>query len=384
MSNKLNFTKKALDSIEPPSKGKRLTIYDAKTPGLAIRVTSTGTKSFIVYRKVQGKPERFTIGKYPLITIEQARNQAAGINATIAKGDSPNEQKRALRRELTLGEWFDKYLEEYAKPHKRSWQKDEAQFNRYLTSWKNRKLSTIKNEDIKALHASIGKENGIYAANRLLSLFHALFSKDITNWDQENPADSIKKFTEHSRERFLTGEEIPRFFKALSEEPNLVARDFFLISLLTGARKTNVLEMQWKEINFLDATWTIPKTKNGEMQKVPLVPIALNLLKELKESPASIWVFPGTGATGHLADPKKAWKRVLNNAGIDDLRIHDLRRSLGSWQASTGASLPIIGKTLGHKNINTTAIYARLELEPVRDSMITATTAMFTAAEDAS
>jgi len=379
MSNKLNFTKKSIDAIELPEKGKRITIYDLKIPSLAIRVTSSGSKSFVVYRKVNGKPERYTIGKYPTTTIEQARNKSAEINATIAKGVSPNDQKQAKRRELTLDVWFKKYLTDYAMLHKRSWKKDEVQFNRYLSSWKNKKLSTIKNEDIKSLHAKIGKENGIYAANRLLSLIHSLFSKNITNWDKENPASGIKKFTEHSRERFLAGDELPSFFKALYEEPNTIARDFFHISLLTGARKTNTLEMQWIDINFTEAIWTIPQTKNGEKQKVPLVPAALTILENLKQSANSPWVFPGTGASGHLADPKKAWKRILSNANIDNLRIHDLRRSLGSWQASTGSSLPVIGKTLGHKNINTTAIYARLDLDPVRNSMITATNAMLAA-----
>jgi integrase len=92
-----------------------------------------------------------------------------------------------------------------------------------------------------------------------------------------------------------------------------------------------------------------------------------------------VWVFPSTGKTGHLVEPKKAWKRILERADLSDLRIHDLRRSLGSWQAATGASLSIIGKSLGHKNINSTAIYARLNIDPVRESMETATSAMMVA-----
>src|SRR6185503_5001402 len=92
------------------------------------------------------------------------------------------------------------------------------------------------------------------------------------------------------------------------------------------------------------------------------------------------YVFPGSGKSGHLEEPKKGWQRILTRAGIADLRIHDLRRTLGSWQAKQGASLAIIGKSLNHKNQNTTAIYARLDLDPVRDSVNTATSAMMAAA----
>jgi integrase len=107
------------------------------------------------------------------------------------------------------------------------------------------------------------------------------------------------------------------------------------------------------------------------------------LLKDRKvECGDSQWVFPGNGASGHLANPDKAWKRILSRAGIKDIRgtwIHDLRRSMGSWQANTGASLAIIGKSLNHKNVNTTAIYARLAMDPVRESMEKAAGAMFEA-----
>lgn len=100
---------------------------------------------------------------------------------------------------------------------------------------------------------------------------------------------------------------------------------------------------------------------------------------ERKKTATSVFVFPGTGKKGHLVEPKKGWKRILERANIEDLRVHDLRRSLGSWQASTGANLSVIGKTLNHKNVSTTAIYARLNLDPVRKAMDKAVNAMFVA-----
>ena len=172
-------------------------------------------------------------------------------------------------------------------------------------------------------------------------------------------------------------DELPRFFEALANEPNETARDFFMVSLLTGARKSNVLAMRWKDISFNAATWRIEETKNGEAQTVHLPSQAVELLKARKLESDSPWVFPGNGKSGHLADPKKAWTRILSEAGIDDLRIHDLRRTLGSYQAATGANGYTIGKSLGHKSQQSTAIYARLNLDPVREPLNKATDAMF-------
>lgn len=135
--------------------------------------------------------------------------------------------------------------------------------------------------------------------------------------------------------------------------------------------------MRWKDINFHTATWRIEETKNGEAQTIHLPHQAVELLKARKLESDSPWVFPGSGASGHLADPKKAWARILKEAGIENLRIHDLRRTLGSYQAATGANGYIIGKSLGHKSQQSTAIYARLNLDPVRESVNKATDAMF-------
>jgi integrase len=139
--------------------------------------------------------------------------------------------------------------------------------------------------------------------------------------------------------------------------------------------------MQWSEINFIDGTWRIPETKNGTPQNVPLLKAAMDVLKVRRITIADEepFVFPGIGKTGHLVEPKKVWANILANANIAALRIHDLRRTMGSWQSMTGASLAIIGKSLNHKSVQTTAIYARLDMDPVRNSMSTAADAMLKA-----
>jgi len=380
-TNKINFTKGSLLDLPIPTSGKRTYYYDTKTRGLSVCVLPSGKKTYLVYRKINGRPERITIGDINDFSLEQARGKASEINALIANGENPAQRHRLSKSELTFGELFIEYMERHAKIHKSSWQQDERRYNYYLSAWKQRQLSAIRKPDIQKLHQEVGANNGHYAANRLLALINSVFNSAIEFclWDKSNPANGIKKFKEKSRSRFLQADELPRFFKALSEEPNETIRDYILLSLLTGARKSNVIAMRYDEINFDLCLWNIPKTKNGDPHVTPLVPRALEILNERLKNKMSEWVFPSTSKSGHLSDPKRSWKRILERAGIKDLRIHDLRRSLGSWQASTGASLAIIGKTLAHKNVATTAIYARLSIDPVRDSMNKATQAIWDA-----
>ncbi|MCT2541079.1 tyrosine-type recombinase/integrase [Sedimentimonas flavescens] len=374
---RLNFIKSALAGLPPAPKGRKDFYYDTKEQGLCLAVTSTGTKTFYLYKRVEGRPERILLGRFPDISIENARKAAMSMKGAIAAGKNPQKERRAIRDEMTFGALFTEYMEKYSKVHKRSWAYDEREVNKYLSHWFKRRISTIEKAEVERLHAKIGKENGLYQANRLLERIRSIFNKAIDwGWDGTNPAIGIKKYREKSRERFLQPDEFPRFFVALGNEPNETARDFFMLSLLTGARKSNMLAMVWKDINFTTATWRIPETKNGEAQVVHLSDPAMELLTQRKLASESPWVFPGEGRTGHLADPKKAWGRILAEAGLEDLRIHDLRRTLGSYQAATGANGYIIGKSLGHKSQQSTAIYARLNLDPVRDSVNKATEAM--------
>ena len=379
----LNFTKKSLEGLPVPEKGKRSYYHDTKCRGLTICIYASGKRTFQLYRKIHGKPERITLGHFPDMTVENARKKAQIVNAEIADGKNPNDARRALREEMTLRELHDKFINDYARLHKKSYQADQKLFNLHLSCWEDRKLSRITNQDIRQLHQRLGSENGRIVANRVYALIHTMFNKAIEwNLCQGNPASGIKKFKETSRERFLEADEIPAFFQALQLEQNHTIRDYFFISLFVGARRSNILAMQWDEINFTTKVWRIPDTKSGEAVSVPLSEAAMDILLKRREKHDSPYVFPSkTSTTGHLVEPKKGWARVLKRAGIKKLRIHDLRRSLGSWQAATGASLPIIGKSLGHKSIQATQIYARLNIDPVRQSIETATAAIFEAAK---
>lgn len=377
-NNIFNFTKKVLDTIELPSTSKRYYFYDTKIRGLELMVTEQGTKSFKVYRKFNGKPVRVTLGKYPEMTVENARNEAQSVIAKMLRGSNPNEDKKNIRSEITFGDMFHLFMERHSIQNKKTWKEDESSVNNLLSNWFSKQLSSITKQEVQLVHEKIKNENGLYRANRMLARIRVIYSKAIEwGWVGINPSQGVKKFKEKSRDRFLHSDELPRFFESVEAETNTTIKDYIYISLFTGARKSNVLAMRWEDINFERREWLIPETKNGESLRVHLTGEVLSILQtRLEQYPKGEWVFESIGKTGHLVEPKSGWKRILQRAEIKDLRLHDLRRTLGSWQAATGANSYIIGRSLGHKNPQSTAIYARLSIDPIKDSVEKATQAM--------
>jgi integrase len=374
---KINFTKPFLLKCKPPTTG-RVYLHDTQEKGLSAYITAQGIITFFVRKRVNGKDERIHLGHFPELSIENARKQALAVKADVAKGIDPNEQKKRLKQEITFGQMFHEFMERYSKKFKKSWQYDEREVNKFLSHLFHRKASQISKIEFLELHEKIGHENGLYQANRILERIRAIYNKSIEwGWNGINPTIGIKKYKEKSRQRFLRKDEMPRFFKALAEEENHGARDYILISLLTGARKSNVLAMQWEEVNFDLQEWHIKETKNGEPHVIPLTAPAIKILQERRQESQSPYVFPGKGEKGYLTDPKKTWKRVLKRADISDLRIHDLRRTLGSWMGAIGATTAIIGKTLAHKSVEATRVYERIDIDPVREFITRANEAMF-------
>jgi len=381
---KIAFSKTRLETLPIPERG-RVYYTDSQTAGLTVCVTDTGAKTFYLVKKVDARTQFLRLGRFPnALTVEQARKLAASYNVAIAGGHDPQEAKRARREEATFAELWT-YWETYCQGRKKpvSIAGDRQKYEAYLKDWAGHRLSGITHQDVAALHSRMGANNGPYQANRVLSLVKSMFNKaGALGWKGENPARGIERFSETARDRFLTPEELPAFFKALHEEPNPILQAFFLLALLTGARRGNLVAMRWEEISWELRQWRIPNTKAGMAVVVPLSPPAMQILQQLKGQAKTDcpWVFPARrGESGHIKDPIPAWRKLLQRAGLKDLRIHDLRRSLGSWQALCGASLPIIGKSLGHTRPETTAIYARLLLDPVRESVERAGAAMIEA-----
>jgi len=401
----LNFTKKALEAIEPPPKG-RDTYRDRENKYLHLRVGTSGTKAFYLIRWAEGKAVFSRLGVFPEMPVAEARRQCAEEGVSLAKGESP----KAVKSEaLTFADLFTNYMQGHAKPHKRTWPEDQRKYDTILgPRWGEKLVPSITTDTANRLHKELGKERGEYLANRTLELLRSVFNYGMnTQKLAENPCIRVKRFPERSRDRFLSAEELKSFFAALEAEPQADWRDFFGLALWTGARRGNVQAMEWDHIDFQEKSWRIPgeQFKNGDPFTVVLEDPALEILKrrKLAARAASQYVFPADGKTGHIVEPRKAWARILARAGgkladvkvreyVDTkgrkqskttihtrVRIHDLRRTLGSWQAATGTSLQMIGKTLGHKSTTATQIYAHMNLDPVRASVKIAQAAMLEA-----
>ncbi|MGE0311362.1 MAG: tyrosine-type recombinase/integrase [Lautropia sp.] len=421
MSTRFNFTKAAIDALPLPAAGQRSTFHDThpRANGLQLRVTSTGVRTFTVLRRIRGgAPARVTIGRYPGVTIEQARVKAGQAGNEYATGVDPTGSARERRQSRTFGELWELYRDRHLVPKKRRTVDDlVVMFDRFLgevpdepakprgvkrgkpkcgVDWRRRKAQDITQDEVARLHERIGREVGETTANRVLELVRAIFNRTMRMrlYPGPNPADGIDEFGEKSRTRYLLGDEIPAFFKAIEAEPSRWAADFFLLALLTGARKGNVMAMRFSDIDFAEGRWHVPGelSKNGEPLVIPLTAPAVEIIERRRaeiraarvqaeekaaagDTPeASLpdpdgFVFPSRSASGHITSPKRQWARLLERAGLQDVRIHDLRRSLGSWMVNSGASMAMIGAALGHKDAKSTRVYARLAVDPVRDAM---------------
>ena len=362
------ITKSTVDRLTPPGTGQTF-LRDGKLRGFALRVTASGAKSFVYEGRIRGRVRRITIGPYPALNVAVARQAALRLKAAVAQGRDPAQEKTAERNVVTFGELAGVFVEEYAKARKRTWRGDQRMIEKYFAKWHARPIKEITTDEVFRLHQSLGKENGRYAANRAVALLRTMFNlaRDWGHLDGTNPATRVKFYHEEKRDRFLSPEELRRVNAALVDEPNPYWRAYFPLSLMLGTRRGELLSARWHEFDFERKQWRIPTTKAGRPHLLPLPNAAVEILRALPRR--SEYVFPGAGRSGHLTEVAKVWQRIRKRAGVPDARIHDLRRTLGSWLAAQGHSLPLIGKALNHSNASTTQIYARLDLEPVRDAL---------------
>jgi integrase len=382
---KRKLTKRTIDAIPSPAGEERVVIHDSEVKGFSIRI-SRGARTFYLYRWIGGRPQRIRLGGYPELTPEAARRLAEKSNGEVAQGKDLAAERRRRRQpnrtDPTLGELFDHTLEQHWKPTCRTWKEQERLFEKYTPkAWKARRLSSLAKVDVLERHRTVGKEHGNYVANRWRGVLHRLFEVAVEDFDFAggNPVRKVKPFGEQERERFVTPEELPRLFDAIDAAEDVRIADFLRLALLTGARRGALLRMRFADVDLGRAVWTIPAadSKNRHTVHVPLVPEAVEVIRSrLVAAAGREWVFPGRHGKGHLTDLRKPVSKVLTAAGLEGVRLHDLRRTFGSWQAANGSSELLIGKSLGHRNTRSTAVYARLTLEPVRESVERATDAM--------
>ncbi len=360
---KINFTKRLIEDLEVPA--KRTYYRDVQVRGLSLEVSPSGMKSFYARRMIGGRSDKLFVGRFPDISIEQARAKAMSFQVDLSEGHSHAEEKRKLDAELTLSELFELYLDRHMLKLRRSGPAMKKNFNNWLPHWKDWKLSSITRESVEVLHARLAKERGKYTANRCLQLISAIYNKAILwkLYKYDNPARGITKFAEFSRERVLREDEIGSFFNALDQEPRDQFYDVIMLLILTGQRKSNVLAMRWQDLDLTAKTWSVPGElmKNGQTLTIALTAKEIAILERRIEKKTSDFVFPSPGKRGHYIEPKRRWKELLERAQLTDFHIHDLRRTLASYMANSGANVALIQSALNHKDLRTTLkVYAKV------------------------
>lgn len=329
--------------------------WDLALQGFGLRVYASGKKSWVFRYQKNYKKHITVLGDAANVSITFARQQAIKLLAEVAQGGDPVVE---VKRSLTFGELAHIYIERHAKLHKKTAKEDVKKLKSTLAQFCDRKADKISREQILAWHAASSKTSP-YQANRSLALLRGIYNKGM-QWDlvKTNPAQHVQLNRERSRERFLSQDEIDRLLAAVKEERQEV-RVAMLLLMLTGKRKNEILSATWDQVDWINKWIQLPETKSGRIGYAYLSSFALRLLRELPKTSDRIF---GT-------DLRRAWDRIRESADLPDVRLHDLRRSLGSWLAQQGYSLHLIAHVLDHAAGGVTAVYARFQTQDIRAAL---------------
>jgi integrase len=368
------ITQSVIRELTPPATGNAIT-WDSDIAGFGARITSAGRVAFVLNYTLNGRERRYTIGKYPDWSPSAAREEAIKIRGDVSRGEDPLADRQGKRDAPTVGELCDRYMERHAKPHKRasSIEGDRMAIDLVIKPrLGKRKALEISYSDIDELHQSLSCTP--YRANRILALLSKMFSLAI-KWKYRfgNPCHGVERFQEHRRERYLKQDELQRLLQALAAHPNRPSANAVRLLLMTGSRRGEVLSATWDQFDFERGVWTKPSThtKQKRQHHVPLSAPALVLLLGMKahrerEGDRSEFLFPSPAGDTPQRELKRFWHSVCRKAGLENVRVHDLRHSFASYLASSGASLHLIGEMLGHTQPSTTHRYAHLLDDPKR------------------
>ncbi len=365
---KKRITKKAVDALKPGE-----TIWDVELVGFGAR-RQKDSVSYIVKKKVNGRQTLVTIGKHGAPwTPDLARKEAITIINQLIHGLDPNEAKKRERAKKTVDEIWKHFEGDHISKLKPRTQEEYRRLYRlYIAPELGRKrLEDVTREDVAALHRKMKEKPR--TANFCLSVISKFM-----NWcemqelrpQHSNPVRGIKKYPETSRERFLTEEEIEAIGKALEEElaekGNIYAVAAICLLLFTGARLNEILTLKWDHVDLENNLLILPDSKTGK-KTIVLNAAARQALETLPREQGNPYVICGNKQGQHLVNLQKPWRRIRKRAGLNDVRIHDLRHTFASWAAKKGGSLPQIGAVLGHKQAQTTQRYAHLVPDHLRN-----------------
>lgn len=371
---KAKLTVRGVESIKPEAAD--VIVWDTELTGFGCKITPKGKRSyFLYYRNQEGQQRRPTIGVHGPTRPEAARETARRWLADVAQGNDPSQSRSENRAAPTVRDLCARYMTEHAETRKKatSVRNDRRLIDTHLLpALGAKKVGSVTRPDIAALHHSL--RGTPYEANRMLAMASKMFGL-AERWglraDGSNPAKNIDRYREEKRERYLSSSEVARLWTVLNSaeaagkaSPSAIAAIKLL--MLTGRRLNEVLGLRWAWIDLDAKVMRLPDTKNGALL-VSLGDAAVAVLADLKaDGRDETFVIAGQRKGAALVNLQKPWRALRALAGLDDVRIHDLRHTYASIGAGLGMSLPLLGRLLGHTQAATTSRYAHLAQDPVR------------------
>jgi integrase len=384
----IKITKTLVDKLESPVTGQTF-FRDSELKGFAVRITSGGAKSFIIEKRIQGQVKRITLGRYPELTVEQARKEAHKVLGHIASGGNPiaDKQLSALKAK-TLGDAFAAYLNARKSLKPRTLYDYQRLMKVAFPDWHKKPLLSINKDMVAKRHIQLGEEHGEAYANLSMRFLRALFNFAIAQYEdhkgqaliRENPVIRLNQtrawYRVERRQTVIKPHQLPAWFQAvqaLKTEPNnpgapLVA-DYLLFVLFTGLRKQEAATLQWNSVDMQHRTFTVIDTKNREPLTLPIADFLYNVFLDRFEARQNNFVFPGSGKTGYLIEPKRQIKKVCHTSGVS-FSLHDLRRTYITVAESIDVSAYALKRLVNHKMHNdVTAGYIVSDVERLREPM---------------
>lgn len=369
------LTHEACNKAEVPDNSARL-IRCSEIRGLALRVSPIGKKTFVFAYSIAGRERRMTLGEFGPWTLARAKRRAAELRRTVDLGLDPLAEKQQDRDAPNLSDvwvWYQQhFFAKQSEAHKRdlkaSWEKHILPHFGSKT-----KLKEVSKAGIQRFLDNLSQTNGPVLANRCHSHLRSVLQKAVNDgWIDANPArGGIQRNVENGRERYLSREEFVALCRTLEAQRGDPSADAIYVLALTGARKSQTLQMRWADLDLTNAVWFAPaaSTKSKKPQKVFLNSKVLAVLQERwMKRQSEVYVFPSNSSSGHLNEVRKTWSSVKAEAKIENCRLHDLRHTFASFLVSDGKSLEVIGAMLGHTQAQTTKRYAHLRDEALKDA----------------
>ena len=377
---KVKLTKRAVEKVEPGPKD--IILWDSELKGFGCKITPKGKRVyFAYYRTPNGQQRRPKIGDHDPMSCEEAREIARQWLANSRTGGDVSAKRKADRDAPTVADLAARYLSEHAELKKkpRSVASDRALLRLHILPALGRmKVASVARADVSKLHYAMRRTPG--AANRTLALLSKMFNL-AEKWDLRpdgsNPCRHVEKYAERKIERYLTPTEFARLGDVLAEAeqaqtemPSVIAAIRLLA--FTGCRLSEILTLRWNSTDWEQGCLHLPDSKTGR-KTVYIGAPTLEVLSRIDRDPNNPFVITGRKPGTHLVNLEKPWRRIRKRAGLDNVRLHDLRHSFASFGAGAGLSLPMLGKMLGHTQAQTTARYAHLAADPVKRAVDTVT-----------